>query len=323
MMPELQKLEPMLAKLGSVKDLSRKYFIYEPYLGGTRALVYKSGDHIRILNRKGMWIEFRYPELLELVKNIDAKSAVIDGEIIVLDAKGARSYAKLEMREHLSGALEIETKSKESPATFVAFDVLMRNNRWYTDRPLYERKKVLDETVRDNAIVKKSQWSRSGTELFREAKKKKLEGVVGKNINSRYEEGKRSGNWIKIQAEKTLDCVVVGWKEGKKPGFMGSLALGIYKDLHLYYIGTIGGFSDEFAKIWQPRLNYLHQKKPPVRNTPENWEGQGYHWLKPSLVCEIEFSDLVKMELKGAVFRRMRSDKEPQSCTLGEQVRAK
>lgn len=320
MMEEFDKLEPMLAKLGTAKDLKKKYFIYELFYGGTRVLVYKKDEHIRLLNRKGMWIEFRYPELLELSGHIAARTAVLDGEIVVLGAKGNPSLQSLEAREHQGAALEIENWSKKAPATFIAFDMLMKNGHWLDDRPLFERKKALDECVHENTIIKKAVWTRNGAELFREARKRKLEGVIAKNINARYQFGVRSDDLLKIKALRTIDCVVVGWKEGRTPGTFGTLALGVYKDLHIYYIGSVGGFGPDFVRIWQPRLDALHQKKPPVRNPPEGWE-KDMRWLKPSLVCEIEYEDLKGLVVVKPQFVRMRSDKEPQSCTLGEQVR--
>jgi DNA ligase D-like protein (predicted ligase) len=318
---EFEKKEPMLAKLGSLKDLKKKAYIYEPFYGGTRALLYKKDDHIRLLNRKGMWIEFRYPELLEISRHIKARTAIIDGEIVVLDAKGNASYAGLEAREHAAAALEIENLSKEKPATFMAFDIIMKGNRWLNDRPLFERKKALEEAVQGNSIIRPSPWTKDGTALFADVKKRKLEGVIAKSVNARYQFGVRSDALLKIKSRKTIDCVVVGWKEGKS-GF-GALALGIYKELHLFYMGTVDSFSEEFVKAWSPRLAALKQKKPPVRNPPEGWQ-KDMHWLKPSLVCEVEYEDITrKLEIVKPSFVRMRSDKDPQSCTLTEQVKLK
>lgn len=323
-MEELNKLEPMLAKVGTINDLRRKYFVYELDRGGSRVLVYKTGDRIRLLNRKGMWIEFRYPELLEVHRFIDCRTAILDAQLVVLDAKGSPSNQALQEREHAASAIDIETLSRKEPATLVVFDMVMRDGRWLDGRPLFERKKALDETVRNNRIVKKSEWTRDGAGLFREAKRRKLEGVIAKNVNSRYEFGKRTGSWLKIKALKTIDCAVVGWKEGtgKRAGLFSELCLGIYRDLHLYFIGTVSrGITDEMAKIWMPRLHALQQKKPPIRNPPEGWQEQGLHWLKPSLVCEVEYEEFKGPEIKGASFVRMRSDKEPQMCTMKEQVR--
>jgi len=321
----------MLAQIGSSKDFRRKSYIWEAKFDGTRAIVYKQGDTIRILNRRARWIEYRYPEFTEgLPKLIRAKSCILDGEIIITDEKGRPDFHLLQKREQLGRKLEIELRSKEMPATLVVFDILELEGKNLKNKPLSERKALLDKVVRENSILAKSIWTRNGTKLFREVKKLKLEGVMGKDLNSPYLIGKRTESWIKIKFLKTVDCVIVGWKEGSgwREPYFASLALALYdKRGKLQHVGHVGtGWDEDFLKFWTPKLKKIEVKTPPVKEAERvvKHRGRGKvapkHWCKPLYVCEVEFLEVtpVNHELRAPAFKRMRTDKEAKECTMEE-----
>jgi bifunctional non-homologous end joining protein LigD/DNA ligase-1 len=132
----------MLAQKGTIEDLKRKDMIFEPKLDGTRALIYKNENKITIINRRDFVLNFRYPELLEIEKNIKG-NAVLDGEIIVLDKEGNVNFYQLAEREHVSDKFRIKLLSEVMPATFIVFDILWLDGKELIDKPLLERKEIL------------------------------------------------------------------------------------------------------------------------------------------------------------------------------------
>ena len=323
-MIRMQKIKPMLAELGTEKDLQRKDIIVEPKFDGTRALVYKNNNEIKILNRRGNWIEYRYPEFTNqnsgLVKFIKAKSCILDGEIVVLNEKNIPDFNLLQTREQVERRFEIELNAREIPATYIVFDIIELNGRKLTNKPLIERKKILNRIVKENSIIAKCIYTKNGQKLFKEIKKYGMEGVMIKKEDSLYVLGKRSDLWLKVKFLKTIDCLIVGYREGegKRFGAFGALCLGIYHNKKLTYIGRVGtGWSDKFVKEFYPHLKKIEQRSPLVVNPPKNWQDLKIHWTKPKFVCEIEYLEITKgLELRAPSFKRLRLDKNPEECEI-------
>ena len=232
---------PMLAKHGKKKDLERKDMIFEIKFDGTRAICYVDKNSVRLLNRRKKWIEYRYPELAEIRKNILVESCVLDGEIVIFDKTGKPNFNLLQEREHVEDELAIKTLAKLYPACYVVFDVLEINGEEVTNLPLMERRKILEEIVREGERIKKSIFVEDGKKLWEFVKNKKLEGVMAKKKDSKYEQGKRSENWLKIKLFNTIDCVIAGYTEGKgnRAKYFGALLLGLWKNHKLHYAGRV------------------------------------------------------------------------------------
>jgi len=301
----------MLAHPGSQKDLRRQGFIFEPKLDGTRALLYK-GEGIRLINRRDNEITDRYPEFA-FKNEIKAKRCVLDGEVVVFDGQGNPSFRLLQKREHV-GAGKVDLRSVQHPATFVAFDILELEGQDVTSMPLARRKQLLDQTVQDAKAIRKILYTEEGERLWQLVKDRGIEGVMAKSLASQYKEGSRSPSWIKIKTTVTIDCAIVGFTSEIR--VISSLVLAVYDQGRWINIGRVGtGFADEFLTELRKELEKLVVNESPVFNPEE----PGIIWVRPEMVCEVEFLELtMNRHLRAPVFRRLRFDKGPQECLLSD-----
>jgi DNA ligase D-like protein (predicted ligase) len=320
-MKPINEFKPMLAKLGSKEDLNRKDLIFEPKLDGTRAVVYKEGNQINIINRRNIILNSRYPELLEALEQIKAASVVLDGEIITIDKTGNPNFYLLAEREHVSSPLRIEILSKQIPATYVVFDILWLNGEDLTSKPLLYRKRILEDVIKENKRINLCTYTEDGEKLFKIVKEKKLEGVMGKVKDSLYFPGERKDCWLKIKYLKTLDCVICAYTkgEGKREKYFGALLCGVYHEGRLRYIGRVGtGWSEESMEMLVNEFKKLECDKNPFDIFEEEPRiKEKIHWIKPQLVAEIKFMNLSKdLKMRAPVFVRLREDKLPEECML-------
>lgn len=288
----------MKAHIGSEKDLLREHVLFEPKLDGIRALCYVNKD-MKFYSRNDIDITADYPELV-CREYIKAKSAILDGEIVVLDTL-------LRPRFHLW--------QQGGPAVYIIFDILMLNGKRLLDIPLIERKKILEETIKNGPCMEKIIYTYAGKALWHEMLKRDMEGVIAKEENSLYYPGKRSKSWIKIKAFKALEAIIVGYIPGKRQ--IGSLALGIYDDKKkLHYIGNVGtGFTESFLDELLEKLKKLEVKKAPVVE-----QVKGIIWVKPKLVAEIKYLEFTPAGiLRAPVFLKLRADKNPEEITFRDQ----
>jgi bifunctional non-homologous end joining protein LigD len=306
---------PMLAFQGSKSDLARPGFIFEPKLDGTRALCYKDGAHLRFVNRRDHEMTPRYPEF-DFAGLIDARSCVLDGEVVVFDGQGNPSFLLLQKREHAAPGM-YHLRSSQHPATYVVFDMLEIDGRDLTGLPLSERKRLLDATVREDAHLRKIVYTPDGQRLWDLIYQKGIEGVMAKSVDGTYEEGRRSLSWLKIKTIVTIDCVIVGYTHERRA--ISSLALGIYVGKDLRFIGRVGtGFTDDFLVKLRERLDGIGVPDPSVVNPPEGET----EWVRPEIVCEVEYLELTSnYHLRAPSFRRLREDKLPEECTLDVALR--
>ena len=309
--------KPMLARTAGTEALETKGFLFEPKLDGTRAICYKSdGGRLRFVNRRNADMTSRYSEF-SFAKDIKAKTAVLDGEVVVYDANGNPSFTLLQRREQTSDKTLVGIRSVEHPATYVVFDILEKDGKDLTGLALSQRKKILDETVPGGKSLQKMFYTRDGPGLWKEILKRKLEGVVAKDPESKYYPGVRAPVWLKIKYLKTIDCIIVGYTSEKRA--ISALALAAYVEGKLRYIGrSVGkGFTEDFLEELHHRLEKIETKEASVKYLGE----KDIHWVRPELVCEVSFLMLTKDRIMRApVFLRMREDKRPEDCILEEQV---
>ncbi|MEM2932865.1 MAG: non-homologous end-joining DNA ligase [Candidatus Pacearchaeota archaeon] len=312
----------MLAEIGSKADLSLKGWIYEPKLDGTRVLVYKNKNRIRLINRRKNDITYRYPELAEIGKNIRAKHCILDAELVVLDKSGKPNFNLLQQREQLDKRFLIELRSKKFPATLFVFDLLEVNGESYVNRRLYERKEKLKALIQDSPYIVLCPYTINGKELWKKVVEQGLEGVMAKRLDSIYE-FKRSHEWLKIKNLNTIDAIIVGFTLGSKVRNFGALILAAYKEGKLVYIGRVGTGFDKAL------LNQLYEmmKKLKTKNSVLDAKEQEkiykekpsseVVWIKPSLIAEVKFLELTRAdELRAPSFLRLRFDKKLEDCTL-------
>ncbi|MEM5797740.1 MAG: non-homologous end-joining DNA ligase [Candidatus Aenigmatarchaeota archaeon] len=318
-----RQIKPMLAFLAS--PFNDTNFLFEIKFDGTRGIAYidKLKKDVKLLNRRMIYFEFRYPELQDMWKDADANRVILDGEVVVFK-KGKPDFRLLAEREHMDDKIRIEFLSKLHPATYVVFDILHKDGKDLVDVPLSERKKILEKTVKESERVLLSTYViGEGKKFFNEVKKKKLEGVMAKRLQSTYQIGKRSKDWLKIKSLHTIDAIIVGYTsgEGWREKYFGALICGIYYKGKLHYLGRVGTGLDEkgYAELTE-QLKKLETDKNPFEKFDEDPEiMQKIHWVKPKLVAEVKFMNLTPdFKMRAPSFIRLREDKLLEECRLEE-----
>ncbi len=314
------KIKPMLAFPSEPFD-SEDHF-YEIKYDGTRTIGYidKKNMKVKLLNRRGIWFQDRYPELKNIWKNVDGEKVILDGEIIVMKG-GKPDFYLLELREHVDNKLRIELLSKLYPSLYVVFDILYKDGKDLTSLPLTERKSILKETVReeDNLIISET-FEKHGIKLFEKVKEMGLEGLMAKKKDSPYLMGKRSKFWLKIKALKTIDAIICGFTkgEGKRKPYFGALLLGVYENGKLRYIGRVGtgNWPEERLKWLKDILEKLKTNRNPFDIFEEEPKiVEKTYFVKPKLVAEISFLEWTEdKKLRAPSFKRLRNDKKPEEC---------
>lgn len=306
-------MQVMKAKIGDKSYLNKKGYIYEPKLDGYRALCYVN-DNIKLISRNGKSFNETFPSLTNFRQNIKAQSCILDGEIIAYDKHGNPNFSLLDSYANLS---------------YVVFDILELNSKLLIKEPLDERKKILNEIVRQGNGIEINFFTQNGQALWDEMFKRNLEGVMAKKANGHYYPGKRTDQWVKIKSFNTIDCVIVGYASGRRN--VSSLALGLYdQDKKLHYIGNVGtGFNDEILTELEKMLKPLHDPKLEIvlsKDRGSDWlrSVKKIKWVKPKLVCEVKYQEVTSYGiLRIPVFKRLRIDKKPLECTFKDQLKNK
>lgn len=310
------RIKPMLAKKS--EPFSRKGWFYEVKWDGTRCIAFVDleKERVRLQNRRLMEIAYRYPELVEALLDFSKSNAVFDGEIVVFSG-GKPSFHLLQQREHVDDRMRIEILSKKIPAVYIVFDLLYDGN-WTFDLPIEDRRSKLEEVAEKNRrCVISELFVENGIELYENAVRMGLEGIMAKKSGSRYLAGKRSDLWLKLKKKNTADCVIVGWLEGEgeREGKFGSLVLAFYDNGKLVHAGQVGtGFTKDFIDWFYGKLKEIEVDKLDVKNLPEF--RRKVHWVRPFYVCEVEFLEMTRDgKLRAPVFIRLRNDKGIEECT--------
>ena len=247
---------------------------------------------------------------------------MLDGEIVVRGADGRENFDTLGQRVH-PAASRIERLSAETPATFLAFDLLSAGDEVLLDRPLRERRAALE------ALLAEPAWREAPVELtplVRTAAQAEhwlhdAEGVMAKDWEAPYRPGERTG-MLKIKRVRTIDVVVMGWRPGKAEGTVGALILGLYEpDGTLREVGHSSGFTAK-EKRELPALLAPLETGDRGSGAPSRWSGgKDLEWvaLRPELVAEITFDHTSNGRIRhGAKVQRWRPDKPAAACTVDQ-----
>jgi bifunctional non-homologous end joining protein LigD len=310
---------PMLATPG-YEPFDRKGWWFEPKFDGIRTLLYLEGEEVRLVSRTGRDQTANYPELGRLYRRIGAVNAVLDGEIVATDESGKTSFELLQQRMNLTAPSEIEKIRKKIPVELVVFDLLWLDGQDLTRLPLSDRRKRLKETVLEDKGIRLVYWTPDeGKRFYEAARQLGLEGVVAKRAASRYQPGKRSDDWRKVKILNTQDCVILGWTPGQRgrSDSFGALLVGAYSEGKLKWIGQVGtGFTDRMLKDLMARLEAIQADHPPIED-PELRKVKGARWVRPELVCAVEYLQMTATgKLRAPSFKGIRTDKLPEDCIL-------
>ena len=307
----------MLAR-DAEKAFSGKDWIFEIKWDGFRAIAYVDKE-LSLKSRNGKELKYNFPELSELQQL--SSNVVVDGEIVVLQ-EGKPDFQSLLKRGQAVSESEIKRQIQRAPVIYVVFDILEREGEPLTNFSLTERKKVLKESLKEGDHVVVSDFvEEKGEAYFQSALDKGLEGVMAKRKDSRYEEGLRTGSWLKIKKLHTCDCVIFGYTRGaqSREKTFGALLLGVYdKDGKPVYLGKVGtGFTEETLGVLSDKFEKLKTDVAPFK--PE--VGDVVTWLEPKLVCEVAYQTVTQdIKLRMARFHQLREDKSPVECTLDQIV---
>jgi bifunctional non-homologous end joining protein LigD len=313
-------VHPMLATAVE-KPFDDPEWLFEIKWDGYRAVSFLRDGKVRLVSRNQNDLTKEFPELHELSKSIKAKTAVLDGEIVVLDDQGRPSFSRMQQRTGIRKGGRRTGARRDLPVQYYVFDLIYLDGYDLRRVALEQRKEALAQIVPPNALVRYSDHFPQGLALFDLAKRKGLEGILAKKRASHYEE-RRSQEWLKIKITQTVDCVVGGYTdpEGSRQYF-GSIVLGLYdKKGRLIHVGQAGtGFNQAMLKeIWQV-LKALETKSNPFHG---DVDAANVHWVKPERVAEIKFTEWTHetveggMKLRATVFLGLREDKDPKECTL-------
>jgi bifunctional non-homologous end joining protein LigD len=317
---KLEFVEPMKAVL--VETLPKgDHWIYELKFDGIRALALKRGKNIELISRNAKDLTAKFPEVVQALRELPCKEALIDGEIAALDNEGRSSFQLLQARE-LSG--------ERPPIFYYVFDLLQLDGKDLTGIPLLNRKamaKMLLERAPDTIRFSASIAAQS-ERILAEMKSRGLEGVIAKQKDSKYEIGRRSGAWVKFKWTTQQEFIIGGYSEprGTRSHF-GALVVGYYDHKKLKFAAKVGtGFNQKLLKSLHQKFQKLTRTECPFVNLPEKAGrfGRGLTaaemkrctWLDPKLVCEIRFAEWTRdNHLRQPAFLGLREDKSPEEVT--------
>ncbi|MHB8512849.1 MAG: non-homologous end-joining DNA ligase [Actinomycetota bacterium] len=291
---------------------------FEPKMDGIRTIANVETSGTKLISRTGRDQTAIYPELNNLAMWTNAVQAVLDGEIVAADESGRPSFERLQSRMNLQNPRDIDRLRRKIPVTMFAFDLLWYDGKDLTKEPIERRFELLDRIITPSEKLRITlRVNGSGTQLFDAAKQLGFEGIVGKRLGSTYQPGRRSPNWQKIKAVRTIDCVILGWTpgEGSRASGFGALILGAFKNDSLRWIGQVGtGFTDAKIKSLLESLRAIEVAEPSI-NDPDI--PKGVHWVRPELVCEVEYLEVTNAgKLRAPSFKGLRPDKTPNDATL-------
>lgn len=279
---------------------------------GIRAIGVWDGRRLRLVARSGNDVTAKYPEITEVDAGLGADPAVIDGEIVALDA-GRPSFALLQTRMNLARPGDVAREARRTPVHYYLFDTLVARGRDVTQLPLVERRRILEEAASDSipSIVVPPVFDDVDAALDA-SRRFALEGIVVKDPRSPYRRGVRTDSWLKVKLTQTQEVVLAGIRPGQggRSSTFGSLLLGIPGPDGLTYAGRVGtGFSDAALRALKEQLAPLHTDENPLVGVPP-LDARGVQWLRPELVAEVEFGEFTPGGiLRHSRWRGLRPDK--------------
>ena len=301
----------MLATLARELPRDDGRWAYEFKWDGVRALVFVEDGKVRVQGRSQRDFTVQYPEVTGLGAALVERGThdvVLDGEIVALGADGSPSFQTLQRRMHVASPHDVRTRMADTPVILLAFDVLRLERDLTVDRPYTERRALLEglELAGNNWQTPPS-LTGDGDAVLAVSKERRLEGVVAKRLDSRYEPGRRSRNWLKIKNKQRAELVIGGWAEGSgnRSGRIGALLVGYRDGDDLRYAGNVGsGFTEKMLKELHARLAPLARGDCPFVNPPR-WPN--LHFVDPVLVCEVEFTEWTEEHtLRHPVFKGLK-----------------
>ncbi|MGZ4546211.1 MAG: non-homologous end-joining DNA ligase [Blastococcus sp.] len=309
---------PMLATAGELPDDDAAWG-YEFKWDGVRAVAAVHGGELSLRSRKGTDITVRYPELGRFPDVLTAHDAVVDGEIVAMDARGRPDFGALQNRMHRTGP-EVAGMAAADPVTYLIFDLLAWDGEDLLARPYAERRERLDELgVAGHRWVSTPWFRGGGAGVHAASLENGLEGIVAKRLAAPYRPGVRSPDWRKVKNFRSQAVVVGGWRpgQGRRAGGIGSLLFGVPDDEgRLVYAGHVGtGFTDrDLADL---KRSLTSRPTCPFDGTLPREVTRDAHWVEPDLVGEVAYAVwTADGRLRHPSWRGVRDDLEPDDVVV-------
>jgi ATP-dependent DNA ligase len=326
----------MLARL--TRELPVGGYVYEPKWDGFRTLVFRAGPRVDLRSRNQRPLGRYFPEIVDAVASLPADDVVLDGELVVIRPEGF-DFEALLARLH-PGAARVARLRAETPASFIAFDALAIGGRDLTEQPFHERRTELERLFRkvgpplyltpatENADVAREWLTRyTGTGV---------DGVVAKHRRLAYRPGERA--MVKVKHERTVDCVVAGFRIYAGEPVVASLLLGLYDADALRHVGVVAGFPEaqrrelfhEFRRLaidlqahpWRDGFTITPSRIGRLAGAAGQWTpADPPDWIpvRPERVCEVAYDRVEAGRFRHAArFRRWRPDLDPRGCTFDQ-----
>jgi ATP-dependent DNA ligase len=299
---------PQLAK--SQKTLPEgDGWVYEPKWDGFRSIAFVDGGEVHLQSRNGKPLTRYFPEL-----RFPEGRYVLDGEIVVFDDQGRQDFDALGQRIHPAKS-RIDMLAEETPARFIAFDLLSVDDDSLLELPQRERRDRLEALVEKPVDLTPCSEDPADAQPWLQG----AEGVVAKRQDAPYRPGERVG-MVKIKRVRTIDAVVRGWREGKEPGTLGSLSLALYDgDGKLREVGHCSGFTAK-QKRELPAFLAPYETGERFSAEPSRWNAareMDGAVVRPELVVEVTFDHTSNERIRhGTKLVRWRDDKDPRDCTM-------
>ena len=302
---------------------------YEPKWDGFRCIAFRDGEQIHLQSKAGQPLARYFPDITGALARLPEEQFVLDGELVV-PVRGALSFDELQLRLH-PAASRVQKLAAANPAMYIVFDLLAENGKVYLQRPLQERRQLLERFARLNFRSTKNLRLSPATTDQRTATKwfKKvggnLDGILAKRLDAPYASGERTA-MVKVKQIRTADCVVGGFRYARGTRVVGSLLLGLYDDDGLlHHVGFTSAFSKSERLELTKKFEAL--KKPPgftgnAPGGPSRWStDRTGEWepVSPRVVVEVAYDHFTGGRFRhGTKFLRWRPDKDPRQCTTDQ-----
>jgi bifunctional non-homologous end joining protein LigD len=314
--PMPDKIVPMMARLGPLPPDDERW-AYEIKWDGVRAIAHSEPGRLRFQSRNLHEITPRYPELSRLNRALSHHRAILDGEIVALDAEGRPSFGALQRRMHLASESAVRRLARDAPVTYMIFDLLWLDGHSLMELSYEERRARLAELDLNGERWRTPDYvAGRGADVLRATAEQGLEGVVAKRLDSPYEPGRRSPCWVKVKNLNRQEVVVGGWMpgEGRRRERIGALLVGVREDGRLRYAGKVGtGFTETELDRLSRLLEPLERDASPFDAPVQPDVPRGAVWVEPRYVAEVEFREWTQGgQLRAPSYKGLRDDKPPE-----------
>lgn len=331
-LPVMPPIKPMLAK--PVKEMPSGDVLYEPKWDGFRCIVFRDGDEVELGSRNERPLTRYFPDIVDAIKDATNERCVVDGEIVIA-RDGRLDFEALQMRLHPAES-RVRMLAQQTPAEFVAFDLLAHNNDDLTTTAFRDRRARLETAItptKNVHLTPATEDIETAKRWFKDFEGAGLDGIIVKPMHLPYKQDERV--MFKVKHERTADCVLAGFRWHKSGPIVGSLLLGLYDDetRALRHVGVAASFSTtrrkELVDELAPLRDNAHTNHPwyveggwGPGGTASRWNADkdlSFEPLRPELVVEVAYDYMEGARFRHtAQFRRWRPDRDPKTCTFAQ-----